>query len=289
MRAGPTRAAAAVVPASAGVFQPDHIRSLYKTSRPRQRGGVPHAEAYLIAVGVSSPPARGCSYGSNEPRRGRAVVPASAGVFPSRAQTSPSTCSRPRQRGGVPVFLRDAADVRESSPPARGCSSSRMLPMVSHSVVPASAGVFQASSNATPATGCRPRQRGGVPFSPACAPDFEASSPPARGCSGSPRSGPTLGPVVPASAGVFLAHAEPRRCDPSRPRQRGGVPVSPRAITQSGVSSPPARGCSCPQCRTRSNMSVVPASAGVFPCQIFCRQPRARRPRQRGGVPVDAT
>ena len=72
------------VPASAGVFHAVLDWWLADNRRPRQRGGVPAEGSALEFLSWSSPPARGCSACVHHDGRGRWVVPASAGVFPTR-------------------------------------------------------------------------------------------------------------------------------------------------------------------------------------------------------------
>ena len=146
--------------------------------------------------------------------------------------------------------------------------------MVSHSVVPASAGVFRPLVPPDRDSRRRPRQRGGVP---------ELNR---RGCSVK-HGGPVLtDTVVPASAGVFPGSRSPTQGTPSRPRQRGGVPCVLSQVSVAMMSSPPARGCSHLDQRGRPDPHVVPASAGVFRGSPSAQPRRRGRPRQRGGVPA---
>ena len=233
---------------------------------------------------TSSPPARGCS--ATRPSCGSrpSVVPASAGVFPARRFPHCQLAGRPRQRGGVPGPLDEGLDVlcrprqrggvpgfggsvysvNMSSPPARGCSPAAMARVLGSRVVPASAGVLPAPRSEPPTCARRPRQRGGVPKSETFRAIVDASSPPARGCSGHPSRHPTRQSVVPASAGVFPHERYQDQAEGRRPRQRGGVPVLRLGRHLVPVSSPPARGCSLRRIVDLIAAKVVPASAGVF-------------------------
>ena len=235
---------ALVVPASAGVFRHLPQRSHLHPSRPRQRGGVPKLGLLVVSDNMSSPPARGCSPEPRRAHRGLVVVPASAGVFPPGAHREGKPPGRPRQRGGVPPVILASSAASSSSPPARGCSGLVTFFAGFTEVVPASAGVFRESWPDTGGGGSRPRQRGGVPAGPHSVPLQDESSPPARGCS--PRRGlpHRRWRVVPASAGVFLRQQRASSRPGSRPRQRGGVPVTGADLAIYLQSSPPARGCS---------------------------------------------
>ena len=193
---------------------------------------------------------------------------------------------RPRQRGGVPVWRHRTPHRKGSSPPARGCSVKHGGPVLTDTVVPASAGVFPGSRSPTQGTPSRPRQRGGVPCVLSQVSVAMMSSPPARGCSHLDQRGRPDPHVVPASAGVFRGSpsAQPRRR--GRPRQRGGVPARTRVLGDGAPSSPPARGCSGPYPCTRGRCTVVPASAGVFRTGPSTCGSSSGRPRQRGGVPL---
>jgi len=220
-----------VVPARAGVFRESPAALLTVGGRPRPRGGVPTASAAGAVMGVSSPPARGCSVplapSVDRPR----VVPARAGVFPTERGPGSEGARRPRPRGGVPLYSATAVFTRSSSPPARGCSQAhrpgdRLRGVVparagvfphervvgEHGrVVPARAGVFLRTRRCCVAVGCRPRPRGGVPGSSSRTRRPPPSSPPARGCSGALDHHAVVVIVVPARAGVFRLVGAPRR------------------------------------------------------------------------------
>ena len=253
-----------VVPASAGVFRILPSPRRPRPSRPRQRGGVPSSPPSIGTRFWSSPPARGCSLMGSALTLALAVVPASAGVFLTRPRNALTAPRRPRQRGGVPYTEIVAANVRASSPPARGCSARYGCPPIKAGVVPASAGVFRSPRRSAPSWTRRPRQRGGVPGIPRGIPRGSPSSPPARGCSLMSDTKTKQKAVVPASAGVFPCSAWVAISCRCRPRQRGGVPCAASWISSPRRSSPPARGCSA-QCRSLAAVDdVVPASAGVF-------------------------
>ena len=193
----------AVVPAHAGVFRPSARPPSTCTSRPRARGGVPSSPSTANPPSGSSPRTRGCSAGGQGRRHRRDVVPAHAGVFRSRPGTCSRSRRRPRARGGVPKGGGSGRCTKRSSPRTRGCSVSRLGTTSLLAVVPAHAGVFPRTATRARLTVCRPRARGGVPYTRTTTLTISASSPRTRGCSGRPQGRPDAAGVVPAHAGVF--------------------------------------------------------------------------------------
>ena len=193
-----------VVPARAGVFPRITREAGRSTCRPRPRGGVPIVTRSVGKDRVSSPPARGCSRGHEAGGQDGPVVPARAGVFPGHDGMGPLREGRPRPRGGVPMNVPSPMTLSASSPPARGCSVTRIDRDTIREVVPARAGVFRAASFLG-----SPRR---------------SSSPPARGCSNYRLSRTGRQYVVPARAGVFPSARATRVSVCGRPRPRGGVP-----------------------------------------------------------------
>jgi len=275
-----------VVPARAGVFRCRGTRSRQHRGRPRPRGGVPRSDRPPTVSPRSSPPARGCSPDHDVRPPCGDVVPARAGVFRSTPAPPAPRMRRPRPRGGVPEYRCGECRRTMSSPPARGCSSSREAPPKYAGVVPARAGVFRRARCAGAAPSGRPRPRGGVPPRELLAAMVNASSPPARGCSVLLPAHRRLIDVVPARAGVFRAGWGVQRTVSGRPRPRGGVPAHSAACCTWTMSSPPARGCSVGLPPRSRPHSVVPARAGVFPDIPSGPQGRWCRPRPCGGVPT---
>ena len=275
-----------VVPARAGVFRCRGTRSRQHRGRPRPRGGVPRSDRPPTVSPRSSPPARGCSPDHDVCPPCGDVVPARAGVFRSTPAPPAPRMRRPRPRGGVPEYRCGECRRTMSSPPARGCSSSREAPPKYAGVVPARAGVFRRARCAGAAPSGRPRPRGGVPPRELLAAMVNASSPPARGCSVLLPAHRRLIDVVPARAGVFRAGWGVQRAVSGRPRPRGGVPAHSAACCTWTMSSPPARGCSVGLPPRSRPHSVVPARAGVFPDIPSGPQGRWCRPRPCGGVPT---
>ena len=213
------------------------------------------------------------------------VVPARAGVIQARPSCVSMTMSRPRPRGGHPDAFGTQLLTGPSSPPARGSSAVRVVPVAGRRVVPARAGVIPMRHPRPAGSWGRPRPRGGHPLDRAQTRRLPPSSPPARGSSAAPGAPGRRSSVVPARAGVIRKSrcCGGRTC--RRPRPRGGHPRSRRPGRGRRGSSPPARGSSRLDRLALRPEGVVPARAGVI--RVLCAHSlaSASRPRPRGGHP----
>ncbi len=116
---------------------------------------------------------------------------------------------------------------------------------------------------------------------------MDASSPRERGSSVVSGRRDVDGCVVPARAGVILAHLDEAAARGGRPRASGGHPGSGRRSTRPTTSSPRERGSSGGCTRSTCWRPVVPARAGVILDSVSHRYRRPRRPRaSRGHPPV---
>ncbi len=194
-----------VVPARAGVFPTRTPRARRSAGRPRTSGGLPFDPAERGTCHGSSPHERGSSGAIGRPNLAEAVVPARAGVFPTRRWAAERCARRPRTSGGLPNVMFDVLTGQPSSPHERGSSYVRAPRGRREVVVPARAGVFLAIWLLTHAWRGRPRTSGGLPPTA----DWNAvpvvSSPHERGSSMVPRHSSAGSAVVPARAGVFRA------------------------------------------------------------------------------------
>ena len=200
-----------VVPALAGVVPRTRRARRRRRRRPRARGGWSFVHTL-------------------DPAKGD-VVPALAGVVPLGPGRGPARRSRPRARGGGPGTNRALDQQTESSPRSLGWSRPRRTGRGPGWVVPALAGVVPRGRRCRASRPRRPRARGGGPY-----PSYQhvgngGSSPRSRGWS---RAGLLLREhpaVVPALAGVVPTRRACSSRSPSRPRARGGGPMSRSAIT----------------------------------------------------------
>ena len=190
-----------VVPAHAGVIPSSRGRQPATSSRPRTRGGHPSTWPMDSTPCPSSPHTRGSSQPGHGARRLLRVVPAHAGVIPTRTPRAPPRHGRPRTRGGHPGSRFGPVRSLRSSPHTRGSS----LCVVRHrrlvGVVPAHAGVIPRRSPTRRLASCRPRTRGGHPAGTSRLGRRLQSSPHTRGSSRLQSLRLPLQRVVPAHAG----------------------------------------------------------------------------------------
>ena len=210
-------------------------------SSPRSRGWSRRRRRHLVRRPVSSPRSRGWSDGMIAGAMRRGVVPALAGVVPTRGTKPVSRTRRPRARGGGPPAGTAVRLTVPSSPRSRGWSRGWPAGRVRDRVVPALAGVVPCAPTTRPTRSCRPRARGwsslGRPAGPRC-----QGRPRARGGGPSEAAQSNCGvEVVPALAGV-VPRTRPRRPPrPGRARARGGG-TPPPAPARPGGRRPRARG-----------------------------------------------
>jgi hypothetical protein len=137
-------AAAAVVPAQAGLFRAAPAPRPGPDGRPRAGGAVPHVGHAASEHPASSPRRRGCSGSRMRLSRTRIVVPAQAGLFRQPCCTRLRPASRPRAGGAVPTAGMFVAPPQlVSSPRRRGCSQVGGMGVLPGAVVPAQAGLFR--------------------------------------------------------------------------------------------------------------------------------------------------
>ncbi len=157
---------AVVVPAHAGVVPRWPRRGRRGTRGPRARGGGPRCTYTSRHSSKWSPRTRGWSLERPARDRLRGVVPAHAGVVPSRPCPPPPAGSGPRARGGGPPHVgpprcdggrgprargggppgrAPTAHRTEWSPRTRGWSRARGMDSACRGVVPAHAGVVPSS------------------------------------------------------------------------------------------------------------------------------------------------
>jgi len=172
-----------------------------------------------------------------------------------------------------------------SSPHTRGSSRRHRDRRGLGDVVPAHAGVIPIAPPPLRSRRCRPRTRGGHPWSTLKELEKSESSPHTRGSSRLDYRRRYMSIVVPAHAGVIRVSSRRPGMASSRPRTRGGHPGGLTELALELRSSPHTRGSSGDRSRLQGAPRVVPAHAGVI--RIAQPQPRIGygRPRTRGGHP----
>ena len=223
---------------------------------------------------MSSPHTRGSSDPSGGLRRAEPVVPAHAGVIRCQREPRRLYWGRPRTRGGHPAAAARTSSRRMSSPHTRGSSAGVGGELCPHGVVPAHAGVIRLPGPGGAGPVGRPRTRGGHPCGCSTTPSSLVSSPHTRGSSADASRLRVEVAVVPAHAGVIPGPARSAPGSASRPRTRGGHPLTPVGPAVDTVSSPHTRGSSPASLPGEPAMRVVPAHAGVIRPPPMCWPPR---------------
>ena len=236
---------------------------------------------------MSSPHARGSSPLVREAGPRVHVVPARAGIFPSRGHGDTSPRRRPRTRGDLPRARTSGSAAVASSPHARGSSGTMKECTVSENVVPARAGIFRRWPGISRRRRRRPRTRGDLPAYALAFGTVPESSPHARGSSGGRQLVHQLELVVPARAGIFRAAPRSARRRQGRPRTRGDLPTALSSGLVATASSPHARGSSVAVLVGRHHEDVVPARAGIFRATTTRTASPPCRPRTRGDLPLN--
>ncbi len=291
-----------VLPTSVGVFRLPARPGMDRGRPPHQRGGVPASTSPKSWPTPSSPPAWGCSDRRELLGPVDQVLPTSVGVFRPCHRDPDRGHGPPHQRGGVPKFLRRCLGLRQSSPPAWGCSGGDTDVTVPVEVLPTSVGVFRHHLHQAPLHPRPPHQRGGVPERQQVAGSERAVLPTSVGVfrRSPPRSCTAVGPphqrggvpstlvrsiVLPTSVGVFRGSTSSSTAPSSPPHQRGGVPQGLIGPVEESESSPPAWGCSADMAKESTKRTVLPTSVGVLRSGSSGSCAPGRPPHQRGGVP----
>ena len=254
-----------VVPAHAGVIRAPTSPTAGWSGRPRTRGGHPSWASTHTPATTSSPHTRRSSPAVHPRSASRRVVPAHAGVILRWTGHPLPLNGRPRTRGGHPPLGISVERSCASSPHTRGSSGQQAQQCIPDMVVPAHAGVIPSSRSTRRTRRRRPRTRGGHPCVSRVNVGLSVSSPHTRGsCGVCAAPAPRLR-VVPAHAGVIRHTSQPAGLPASRPRTRGGHPITEGVTGVNTQSSPHTRGSSLRVRAVSRTQVVVPAHAGVIP------------------------
>ncbi len=212
-----------VLPAHAGVLPPRTGSRWWRPGPPRSRGGASEAARDHRHARPSSPLTRGCFPAAVGGQADQGVLPAHAGVLPSRRPGCQARACPPRSRGGASWSSFMVGLLSRSSPLTRGCFRWRPGGAGRCAVLPAHAGVLPPA----PTSPCRwtgpPRSRGGASKPRTTLTRTTRSSPLTRGCFPSPSGSRRIRRVLPAHAGVLPRLPLRPRAAEGPPRSRGGV------------------------------------------------------------------
>ncbi|SDE63094.1 hypothetical protein SAMN05421878_1182 [Actinobaculum suis] len=169
-----------------------------------------------------------------------------------------------------------------SSPPARGAPCSKSLPLAIAGLIPACAGSTGFVRNPHTVFRAHPRLRGEHQALPRARSNGGGSSPPARGARIPFHGFRHPSRLIPACAGSTENTDELVASIRAHPRLRGEHQVPPRARSNGGGSSPPARGALFIVSGCTIPFGLIPACAGsTFHC-VWLRYSVWAHPRLRG-------
>ncbi len=271
-----------LIPACAGSTPPWPHCTPQTPAHPRMRGEHPAGNLTSLAVGGSSPHARGAlsEYLLRGPISG--LIPACAGST-ARCRTSGSfPGAHPRMRGehGLCPIPQVAGDG--SSPHARGALSLGPGRRVHVRLIPACAGSTWIWTGGISASGAHPRMRGEHGPGVGCGVHGAGSSPHARGALGrGPGQGPARG-LIPACAGSTPGHHHRARCSSAHPRMRGEHQAGTRPTASRGGLSPHARGARLVHTLLLRQPRLIPACAGSTYRSSLTLTGWGAHPRMRG-------
>ena len=153
-----------------------------------------------------------------------------------------------------------------------------------HTLFPAHAGVFPATSCSQTHQATLPRARGGISKLQRAIGDALGSSPRTRGYFRSRRHHVATERLFPAHAGVFPGASSHMTVMDTLPRARGGISTRSASCSRTLSSSPRTRGYFRSHLPAGAPCMLFPAHAGVFPESSFTTGGAMALPRARGGI-----
>ena len=253
---------------------------------PRARGDGPIVAGCEDILVACSPRTRGWSLRAAGRARLDGVLPAHAGMVPTRQPAASAPARAPRARGDGPGRPSLASSSSACSPRTRGWSHPGHRPADHRAVLPAHAGMVPRGSAPPPGTRCAPRARGDGPRRSRPTWHSSGCSPRTRGWSRTPEDIGQGRDVLPAHAGMVPCRPSTRPLDTSAPRARGDGPSPGAATTRLSGCSPRTRGWSRLRVRPGDQAHVLPAHAGMVPNGTAVCPDRRRAPRARGDGPA---
>ncbi len=282
-------------------------RALHGRTAPRTRGDGPGTADSADRLRLCSPHPRGWSRRVRDPCVRRRLLPAPAGMVPTRPGGSVTDPTAPRTRGDGPSWMTSAAWSMSCSPHPRGWSRVRGHQQGAGRLLPAPAGMVPDISTPLLPPAPAPRTRGDGPASFDCRYTTVGCSPHPRGWSHRARFGDLFPVLLPAPAGMVPRGTARSRSEPPAPRTRGDGPTPHARILIGPSCSPHPRGGPT-GCRRRPSFSrcsphprgwsraisstdetrqLLPAPAGMMvPGPTSRRRAEPPAPRTRGDGPA---
>ncbi len=233
---------------------------------PRTHGDGPLGLVDDITPDGCSPHARGWPPRSSPPSPSSNLLPARAGMAPSRASALVIGGTAPRTRGDGPVTRVQLSPLWLCSPHARGWPPRRDPDGLDQELLPARAGMAPTCTVRPRRTDSAPRTRGDGPGTLLLHPRRPDCSPHARGWSRRKAPAVVCLQLLTARAGMVPGRALRRRCVVAAPRTRGDGPGTYIQCRGEVICSPHARGSSSGLPRSPAGRPL-PARAGTVPEQ----------------------
>jgi len=274
-----------VYPACAGIHPRPHCLWCAPAGLPRMRGDPPGSTTCMSGRHSSTPHARGSTCLVCIHAQPQTVYPACAGIHPRPAPAAHTRLRLPRMRGDPPRAKKIIILLLESTPHARGSTSTSRPLGSGQKVYPACAGIHPDSSFGFDLCLCLPRMRGDPPSKSLKTPDIGPSTPHARGSTAEAETQAIQQYVYPACAGIHLAAVPKAAVAACLPRMRGDPPHPQWCRNRSFRSTPHARGSTCFAFFPTDSVRVYPACAGIHRYPYFLVVSYSCLPRMRGDPP----
>ncbi len=274
-----------VLPARAGMAPLESSTHERRHRAPRASGDGPPTQPAQSLPPECSPRERGWPAARGPVVRQQAVLPARAGMAPSRALGATWICGAPRASGDGPRAL-DVLDSQDAcSPRERGWPLAHPCGAGAGPVLPARAGMAPAAPPSPSPTSGAPRASGDGPEAVGAALSGGGCSPRERGWPGGPHGHHLPASVLPARAGMALNPSLGLLGIVRAPRASGDGPASDAALRARGTCSPRERGWPRVGCGATGAGYVLPARAGMAPKPTHRQAAPHRAPRASGDGP----
>jgi len=159
------RVGSLLLPAHAGMVPVLAVPGPEVAAAPRARGDGPLPACGAVQRGACSPRTRGWSLVPEDQGSGQHLLPAHAGMVPSRAKGAPPSGAAPRARGDGPLDAVKAEKDLTCSPRTRGWSQFERAGSHFAELLPAHAGMVPVTAGSSLVAEPAPRARGDGPAS----------------------------------------------------------------------------------------------------------------------------
>ena len=281
-RPGPDTPVRGIIPARAGFTARGLLLQARGWDHPRSRGVYDGEQSGSLAVGGSSPLARGLRVGLGLGVARGGIIPARAGFTRRSHHRMVGGGDHPRSRG---VYARAGPAARStwgSSPLARGLHRNDLVWPDDLRIIPARAGFTVRRAGSAVPTGDHPRSRGVYVWAFLRAVHAAGSSPLARGLPRDAQQRQIATGIIPARAGFTQLPGGDEHGGRDHPRSRGVYRTCACSRRARGGSSPLARGLPGGALGVGGGAGIIPARAGFTPLRSGRPTTRTDHPRSRG-------